>query len=638
MIAPPHYSTEDQLASTSFSSTQDPQITITPAADALHFQQGFLGIDGERPALEGEVQIKGVRGRIWDSLVLTLESRESTPTQTIQLDARTFVLFKQSHASEVPDEPQSSITFSIPLNPDTPQCIHTPHVDITHRLTAVLKPATPVDPLIQSYVVVHTRRYVARSPPPPLCTETLSISDPVVIEIQLPRRTFHSGEIIPVYITVPPVGQGFGESSGLTLRNVSSQLRRVVSASITQSTDSLSRSFPSDEGDMFQSYSGGSTSEKPYSADDAQRDDEDDESWRTPIAKTGAACRFHETRTVKLRLLLRLPSADLEPGAVSTGSGEGSTAESPDCGLITQSTLLGSTEFKLLVSASFISSRESRERVMSLSIPITILPPQAPASDIDPSLDAAYRKKHDRPPLRTTRHPQAESSFTPDEGEAGPSGQAPPPFEDADIPPPFSSAESHLNAHPPTFVESQADLTDFQVYNDQMLHSQQQSTVQYAPEGEGVLFGFPASEEFDGTQNPGVTPTPFQIGSNAQSPRSTQTLTPHLRVSRNPDTEELSTHGSLPPGIDDPSDPPPAIDVAYIAPPSGERTMQLDPPPPPHSVEDPHPIRTSPPPVGPRHATNAAPPPYLNPPTDSEPRNSVIRPPPYVESDQNIEH
>ena len=68
MNAPPHYSTEDQLASTSFSSTQDPQITIAPAADALHFQQGFLGIDGERPALEGEVQIKGVRGRMWDSL------------------------------------------------------------------------------------------------------------------------------------------------------------------------------------------------------------------------------------------------------------------------------------------------------------------------------------------------------------------------------------------------------------------------------------------------------------------------------------------------------------------------------------------------------------------------------------------
>jgi hypothetical protein len=68
MNAPPNYSSEDQLASTSFSDPQDPQITIAPAADALHFQQGFLGIDGERPALEGEVQIKGARGRVWESL------------------------------------------------------------------------------------------------------------------------------------------------------------------------------------------------------------------------------------------------------------------------------------------------------------------------------------------------------------------------------------------------------------------------------------------------------------------------------------------------------------------------------------------------------------------------------------------
>jgi hypothetical protein len=71
MNAPPiysYYSSEDQLASTSFSSPRDPQITISPAADALHFQQGCLGIDGERPALEGEIQIKGAQGRVWESL------------------------------------------------------------------------------------------------------------------------------------------------------------------------------------------------------------------------------------------------------------------------------------------------------------------------------------------------------------------------------------------------------------------------------------------------------------------------------------------------------------------------------------------------------------------------------------------
>jgi hypothetical protein len=35
-----------------------PQILIIPATDSLRFQQGFLGADGERAAIEGELQLK----------------------------------------------------------------------------------------------------------------------------------------------------------------------------------------------------------------------------------------------------------------------------------------------------------------------------------------------------------------------------------------------------------------------------------------------------------------------------------------------------------------------------------------------------------------------------------------------------
>ncbi len=97
--------------------------------------------------------------------------------------------------------------------------------------------------------------------------------------------------------------------------------------------------------------------------------------------------------------------------------------------------------------------------VVSLSIPVTILPPQAPATEVDPSLDVAYAKKHDRPPMKTTRHPQAEIHNNRDDYAPGPSG-APPPFEERDGPPPFSVADPQSPVRLPSFVESQAELGD----------------------------------------------------------------------------------------------------------------------------------------------------------------------------------
>ena len=43
----------------------EPQILIIPATDSLRFQQGFLGADGERAAIEGELQIKGTDSVRW---------------------------------------------------------------------------------------------------------------------------------------------------------------------------------------------------------------------------------------------------------------------------------------------------------------------------------------------------------------------------------------------------------------------------------------------------------------------------------------------------------------------------------------------------------------------------------------------
>ena len=43
----------------------EPQILIIPATDSLRFQQGFLGADGERAAIEGELQVKGTDSVRW---------------------------------------------------------------------------------------------------------------------------------------------------------------------------------------------------------------------------------------------------------------------------------------------------------------------------------------------------------------------------------------------------------------------------------------------------------------------------------------------------------------------------------------------------------------------------------------------
>jgi hypothetical protein len=43
----------------------EPQILIIPATDSLRFQQGFLGADGERAAIEGELQVKGTDSMRW---------------------------------------------------------------------------------------------------------------------------------------------------------------------------------------------------------------------------------------------------------------------------------------------------------------------------------------------------------------------------------------------------------------------------------------------------------------------------------------------------------------------------------------------------------------------------------------------
>jgi neural Wiskott-Aldrich syndrome protein len=147
-------------------------------------------------------------------------------------------------------------------------------------------------------------------------------------------------------------------------------------------------------------------------------------------------------------------SAALCPGPVFTSPSEFS-AELPsgehihfnadaECASITQSTLLHTIAFYINTYVSFVNINTRTEQLSRVSIPIQILPPPAPLPEVAASMDDAYEKKHDRPPVKTNRFDESEllaPSYT--EDQAGTSAQtngAPPPFEERDAPPPFSTS------------------------------------------------------------------------------------------------------------------------------------------------------------------------------------------------------
>jgi len=143
------------------------------------------------------------------------------------------------------------------------------------------------------------------------------------------------------------------------------------------------------------------------------------------------------------------------------------------------------------------------------------------------------------------------------------------------------------------------------------------------------LYGFRLFDQFDGMS----VQSEQRSGSGAaesDSDGGVLNVSPHAQEGLDPDEPPP------PPALDDPLDPPPTIDVEYLAAP-GSMEVLHEHPPPPHSDQDPHPVpqisSASPPSrtleLG--ALSIHAPPPYATPVarrTDSE---SVTRPPPYID-------
>lgn len=589
---------------------------------------------------------------------MSLRTYEAAFEQEIELNSKEIVLHNRETGGSFP----SASSFSIPLPPDTPQSIQTPHSSLAHTLTASLHPADGRASTISRSITVYTRRYTSHAHTLPISPVTHALDEPTRVEVQIPRSSFKVGEPIPVYVTIPPPSRDIVVDKGLRLRNMRLELVRVirVKREVADEMGSETDSDASPQPGVVEARVG--TSNSPVSSRDAGLSVQSPSakaplsplflgsSYKTVIARSGASCRFHSSRSIQLRFVLHPPSTPRSPTMTQSslpGSDYAETGSDADTASISQTTLLHSVAFNLYAHISFLDMQQQSERTATLKVPITILPPPARLPEVSQTLDEAYSKKHDRPPVKTNRYDDSEWAAPHySEGEAGPSmlsSSAPPPFEERDAPPPFfsSAAEASTSTRLPTFLESEREI----LLPDSTFTSPP-AALSPSIEGEGTRFGFHPSDQFDGhsegMQGSMTPPPPMEMAAgDTDLTALTEIREPSqaieaLTLVLDQHEENMVTGEQPPPpppAMDDPSDPPPSIDDSTFRRPNDlERVSPCHTPPPILAYHEESPILPPPPGLPPSTGIQTtpahAPPPYLN--TDTHPdQENVIRPPPY---------
>lgn len=656
---PPIYSPEAPDLEESLSDSGagvEPQILIIPTGDDVSFQRGYLGADGERAAIEGELQLKCADSFRWEKVTMVLRTVETAYETEIELGASEVVLFSSS--SDDGGSVRSSFPFAIPLPSDTPQCIHTSHSSLSHTLTANVYAASSDDsPVLSKAIIIHTRRYSAHSDRHPIAPETRTLEDPTHVEIQVPRTTYRIGEHLPIYVTIPVPRRELVVEQGLRLRNIRAELVRFVSIKREDDDDltfgqDLDFDMIPDEAELHRGDAATSSAVQKAGIPSSSSQGVDfrpttgAHGEQKVISLSGASCRLHPTRPIRIRLVLHPPTES--PLMVPTQDLPTADYYSPDnveCASISQTTLLHSTSFRLRVHVAFMNMTSRTERISTVSIPIVVLPPSAPLPEIEESMDTAYHKKHDRPPTRTVR---LDDMDVPRyyEAEAGPSfhGGAPPPFEEREAPPPFSTGpEASTSSRLPTFLESEREIY-VPLHEDATIDPPSLHDPELMFEGEGTLFGFPASEQFDGhaDMERSFTPPPtVEMATRDTDVTGLANLSPNVAMEAlglalgldHPEENMDRGPPPPPPPMDDPSDPPPSIDSDFRGPHGTHQSPNPHPPPshPPGlqiTDQDVHTLSNSSVQEGGSHGH--APPPYRVPDNDAD-HDQGTGPPPYVD-------
>lgn len=588
---PPIYSPEATR-----SSIFPPQLVIAPVVDSIHFQSGNLGAEGETATVEGEVQLKGFTPDDWESVSVTLKTVETAESQSVELFAKTVELFTRkkpstSTSSSISTLP-SSLPFSIPLTSDVPQEIRTPISSIAHSLTATLHPAKPGSSPFSKTVPIQIRRFTtANSPALSPAARTFNRDDPTPFKIQLPRAVFRSGEMIPIYFSVPPPVT-LVSTSGVQLRNIKAEVVRVVEvgpvdAKASNSSGVNRGTFRAREGTLTDQTipavnNNGYPIEKQKRSDtisapplDAMQTSSSRTDQRavfdTVITRSGASCRFNSRRSVQLRLVLHTSNQSQLDDEDQALPPEVDSA----AGSITQSTVLHQVNFHVHVEVSFVNPSNHTSNVIRADIPITIIPALAPQPEAD-DLEVSYRKKHDQPPNTTTRMTEDNAPPAFDDESGRTIG-----FEGATTgvdPPPFSAEPSNTGL--PSFSESQSQAEAGSSYpgpGGSSVHPpgwQDSTSSELRFDGEGELFGFRPEDQYDGLShsllmNRSSSPPPTLDSSiNDQNVTElAQFINPSQGegVMANDPTVVASAFPPPPPALDDPMDLPPTIDERFTS-------------------------------------------------------------------------
>ncbi len=501
------------------------------------------------------------------------------------------------------------------------------------------------------------------------------------MEVQLPRTMFKAGEPIPIYITVPTPSADFVVEQGQRLRNLRAELVRVINIRRNGAEENELNEDDFEDNVPLEGRKLPSQTQKTAPGPSTSRTPPDlivrrgERGERKVVAFSGASCRLHPSRPLRIRLVLHQLNESARPDSSPNHPPSEDTLSidlDAECAHITQSTVLHSVSFRLLVHATFIRMSNHTETVSTVSIPLLILPPSAPLPEVESSVDSAYMKKHDRPPTRTVR---AEDAEVP-QYEAGPSAipGAPPPFEEREAPPPFwsAAAEASTSTHPPSFLEAEASSSrlptflesEREIYVPTAEYPSATSRTQLSFEGEGTLFGFSATDRFDGyadvVPQRSFTPPPSlemathdaNVTGLANMDLDQPATIEALGLAHEQQNIALNAHEGTsvgvsvgvgaderflpppPPPMDDPSDPPPSIDSAeFRAPGAAHDSPPRAQSPPAHAHA--HTI-ISPPPHDEGESHGHAPPPYRVPGMDHDDHGHddherVTNPPPYMD-------
>lgn len=365
---PPHYAAATSSSgSASVEADLDTFFDIVPQADQTSFQVGYLGLNGFRAWIKGDVLIKldnqsRSHSQAYEECTISLHAIESDRDQSITIFSETLTLWQangkgnsvsSSSSSTSSNRMPSTLPFIFSLTDDLPHCIHLSSSSLQYRLEATLRSSdSNSHPDAFRSTQVHLTRYTRPGPLRDVQNEvdglspyTWNVESPTKMMIQLQKTLLRRADPITVFVRIPPPER---KLESLSLRSVEANLVRIITAKGTDTKHELL------------------------------------------LAHSGKLCRFNSTRAIILRLQLHPPfdmsnmpyphpDHDAAQGGPILGRGGGGGCES-----VTQDTLLHDVRFFVRVLIALRSDEGERQDVI-LEREIVILPGAAGNEEIDSS-------------------------------------------------------------------------------------------------------------------------------------------------------------------------------------------------------------------------------------------------------------